>query len=103
MTGDAQANGILAAGHGVRHPGLLFQNQGQRAGPESFHQLPGNIGNLLSPVIDRIMAGNMDDQWMIGRPALGGKNFGHSDRVGGIRPQPVNRFSRESDQLAGAQ
>jgi hypothetical protein len=42
MPGHAQADGVLAAGHGVRHPGLLFQDQGQRAGPEGFHQLPGD-------------------------------------------------------------
>jgi hypothetical protein len=80
-----------------------FENQRQRAGPESLHQFPGDIGHLLGPVVDRIMAGDMDDQRVIGRAPLGGKNFGDGCRVGGIRPQAVDRFRREGDQLASPQ
>ena len=35
-------------------------------------------------MLDGIVAGEMDDQWMISRPPLGGKNFGDSIGVGGI-------------------
>ena len=102
VAGHAQADGILAASDGIRHPGLLFENQGQRAGPEGFHEFPRHGGNLLGPVVDGVMAGDMDDERMVGRPALGGKNLGDGDRVGGIRPQTVDRLGREGDQLACA-
>ncbi len=67
MAGHAQADGILPAGDGVGHPGLLLQDQRQRAGPEGFHQLPGDRWHLLGPVVDGIVAGQMDDQRVVGR------------------------------------
>ncbi len=103
MAGHAQADGILAAGHGIGHPGLLLQDQGQRAGPEGFHQFPGDSGHLLGPMVDGIVAGQMDDQRVVGRPALGGEDLGHRRRVGGIRPQAVDRLGRDGDQFAGDQ
>ena len=103
VAGNAQADRVLAAGHGRRHPGLLFQDQRQRAGPESFHQFPGDVGNLLGPAVDRIMAGEMDDQRVIGGPALGGEDAGDGIGIGGIRPEAVDRFGREGDQFTRAQ
>jgi hypothetical protein len=47
--------------------------------------------------------GQMNNQWMIGRPALGGKYSGNCRRVGGIGPEAVNRLGRKSDQFARLQ
>ena len=103
MAGHAQADGILAAGHGIGYPGLLFQDQGQRAGPEGFHQLPGDGRHLLGPMVDGVVAGQMDDQRVVGRTPLGSKYLGDRCRVGGIRPQAVDRLGRDGDQFAGNQ
>ena len=103
MTGNTQTDRLLPASHCIRYPGLLFQNQGQRARPESFHQFPGKGRNLLRPAVDRVMATNMNNQRMVGRAAFGRKYFGDSRRIGGIRPQAIDRFSREGNQLAGPQ
>jgi hypothetical protein len=54
-------------------------------------------------VVDGIMAGEMHDQRMIGRPPLGGEDPGDGCRVGRIRPEPVDGLGREGDQFAGAQ
>ncbi len=103
MAGNAQADGILTPGHGRRHPGLLFQNQRQRARPERFHQFPRHRRNLLGPAVDRVMPAEMHDQRMIGGAALGGEDSGNRLCVGGIRPEAVDRLGREGNELACAQ
>ena len=50
-----------------------------------------------------IVTGEVDDQRMIGRAPLGSEDFGDGRRVGGIRPQAVDRFGREGDQFASTQ
>jgi hypothetical protein len=90
MIGHPQADGILAAGDGIRHPGLLPENQGQRSGPEGF------AGQLRwrqrEPVSAQwsigIMAGQMDDQRVVGRPPLGGEDPGDGLGIGASAPRP---------------
>ncbi|MNI73618.1 hypothetical protein D3C73_1296390 [compost metagenome] len=41
--------------------------------------------------------GNMHNQRIVGRPALGGKDSLYRSCAGGIRPQPVHRLRRERD------
>jgi hypothetical protein len=48
-------------------------------------------------------AGQVNNQWMIGRTPLGGENLGYCFRIGCIGPQAVDRLGRESNQFAGLQ
>ena len=103
VVGAAQADGVLAAGHHVGYPGLLAQHQGQRAGPEGRRQLPGCRRHLAGPVVQRLDAGHVHDQRVVGRPALEGENAAHGFGVAGIRGQAIHGFGGQADGLAPAQ
>ena len=51
----------------------------------------------------RVGIGQMNDQRMVGRPALGGEDLRHRRIVIGACTEAVDRFGRKGDELAGGQ
>ena len=43
----------------------------------------------------------MNNERVVGGTSLGGKNFGDSISIGSISAESINRFGRESNELAG--
>jgi len=54
-------------------------------------------------VLDGIVAGQMDDQRMVGRTPLGGEDLRHGLRVRCVGAEAVDRLGRDADQFAGHQ
>ena len=46
---------------------------------------------------------HMNDEWVVGRSAFGGKNLCHCRCVVGVRCQAINGFGRQTQQATGAQ
>ena len=72
------------------------------AGPELLRQRLG-AGRKFHMAAGFFQVGDMHDQGIEQRPALGGENRGHRLAVGGVGAQAVNRLGGEGDQAAIAQ
>ena len=102
MRGDAHGDGgLTTAGVGGRI-GLARQHQGQRPRPEGFGQ-PLRLRVPLRPVTGLVDAGDVDDQRMIGRPALDAVDARHRRGIGRIAGQTVDGFGGQADDAALAQ
>ena len=73
------------------------------AGPEALRQLLGGQGNSF--YIARKLSGRrqVDDERIAGGPPLRLEDRLHGLLIERIGCQPVNRFGRDGDQLAGGQ
>ncbi len=103
MPGHAQTNRGEIGGDDVRNDGLLFQYQGQRAGPESAGQALSDfwpVGNQRLRHFDR---GYVDDEGAGTGSAFNGVDPGCRFSIEGISAKTVNSFSGEGDEPAGAQ
>ena len=80
--------------------GAVRQHQRQRAGPEGLGQ-SCREGIEAGDAVGHGAIGDMGDQRVEARPALGLENTRHGDAVGGIASQAVNRLGRDGDDVAG--
>ena len=92
MIGAADAHRFQPAGSAQRYNGAAGQDHGQRAGPKMFRQRIGCRRNILTVSLQPIGAGNMKDQGIILRAALGLKNMQYRCFVKGIGAKTVHRF-----------
>ncbi len=80
--------------------GLFRQHQRQRSGPERAGKLLG--GGIEAPEPARgVHAGDMGDQRIEARPALGGVEPGDGLAIAGVGAEPIDGLGRERDQPAG--
>ena len=78
------------------------QHQGQRPGPKRGRQARGDF-TCLDVVERRFGVGEVTDQRVEVRPALGLEDRGNRTAVGGVGAKPVDGFSTERDQTAVAE
>ena len=103
MAWHAQSDGVLASRHRTGDGVCAGENQGQRPRPESLGELPRRDRNIPCPLIEMACVGQVDDQWMVRRPALGCKDLRHGGRIGRVSTESVDRLRGKCDQLAGLQ
>ena len=89
QTGTALRCHLRAAGH----------NDGERAGAERSHQQLGALRHLADKAGQHFRSGDMDDQGIVLRAALGHKDLLHSLAVAGIGSNAVNRLGGQGHQL----
>ena len=102
MIGDPQPDRVEPAGDLIGHAAHPAQHHGERAWPEGRRQgrHPG-IG--AGPVTHLRRVGEVDDQRVIHRPALGGEDLADGERIPSAGPQAIDRLGGKSDQRAVAQ
>ena len=103
MRRNTDGNRFLPAGHNVVNVGRAWQNHGERSRPESLRQLVRRLRHLADPAMQEARGIQMNDDRVIGWPALRGEDLAYRRRVLRICPQPIDRFGRECDELAVAQ
>ncbi len=96
----AQADGVLTASGCGGDVWAARQNQGQRAGPESIHQLLRELRNLARKTAGTGCIRHVDDKWVLTWAAFGGEDFGDGGFVGGVCCQTVNSLGGQTDQTA---
>ena len=86
--------------HDIRHAGRPGQHHGKRTRPKPVQQRfePGRHFPHQRRQI--FPFGNVQDERIVGRPALGLKNPAHRRGVQPICPQPINRFGGKRHQSA---
>ena len=89
QTGTALRCHLRAAGH----------NDGERAGAERSHQQLGALRHLADKAGQHFRSGDVDDQGIVLRAALGHKDLLHSLAVAGIGSNAVNRLGGQGHQL----
>ena len=97
MAGKTHSHRIKASCHDIRNLIRFRHNEGHRAGPKGLHQ---GLGHRRKPFCKRLhilFFGNMENQGIIGRTALSGKDFPACHTVKAIGPKAVDRFRRECD------
>ncbi len=102
MSGDPDGHGIEAGAGEIADgvPISQWRDQGQGARPEG-------LGELQCPVVQDgdtpggRKVGDMGDQRVETRPALGLEDTGDSQRVTGVGRQAVDGLGREGDELSG--
>ena len=102
MSGDPHGDAVQPRPRQVADPGLERRDDGQRARPEAAAERQGalvEIGDRLG----RFQVGDVGDQRVEARPALGGENPRHGLTVGGVGGEPVDRLGRQDDQGALAE
>jgi len=102
VAGHAQAHRVLAAGDLQRCISAL-QDQGERPRPEAFRQAPGRVRYLPRPVVQVVQAGEMDDDRVVRRPALGREDAPHRLGIAGVGAEPIDGLGGEGDQTADPQ
>ena len=80
-----------------------LQNQCQRAGPEFLGERICRRRDVARPVRELRGVGDVYDQRVILRAALGGENFFDGFGVGRIGTKAVDGFGRKSNEASGAQ
>ncbi len=103
MIGKAQSDGIQSPCDYLRDSGLFFQNQGEGPRPKFIHQRFGLGGPLPGQVKELVLVVAVDDEGVICRSALGGKDLGHRLFVPGICAQAVDSLGGKGDTLSPAQ
>ena len=93
QTGTALRGHLRAAGH----------DDGQRAGAERGHQQLGTLGHLADKAGQHLWAGDMDDQGVVLRAALGHKDLCDCRAVARIGGNAVDRLGGQGYQLPSAQ
>ena len=97
VRGHSQANRVLTAGHLVDDVLRTLENERQRTRPEMLGERARSWRHLARPLRQRRRRGQMHDQRMIGRPALGCEDATH--RIADSRrPHRARRPSRSERQ-----
>ena len=104
MRGRAQRHAVQPGADQQRQRRILAarQHQGQGAGPEFLRQRLG-AGRQFDMAPRFFEIGDMHDQRIEQRAALGGEDRGHRFAIGGVGAQAVNRLGGEGDQPAVSQ
>ena len=82
---------------------LLGQNHGHRAGPIGARQSGGLFRNTRGDLRDLFPVGDVDDQRIILRAALGGKNARDGLRIVRVGGETIYGFGGNTDDLTAAQ
>ena len=93
QTGAALGCHLRAAGH----------DDGEGAGAEGRHQQLGTLRYLADQTRQHLRAGDMDDQGIVLRAALGHEDLLHCLAVAGVGGNAVHRLSGQGHQLPAAQ
>ena len=96
MIRHSHAQGRPSGRDNVWNPLRSPQNQGERPGPEVFHERTSKRWNRPCNVLKLLAGADMYDQWIAPGSLFGGKNPGYGFGIQGIGSQPINRFRRKS-------
>ena len=104
MDRNAHRHGVEAGAGQVAHRHGVGdrQHQGQGTGPERLRQRPGAVVEDRD-LLGARQVGDVRDQRVEARPALGLEDRRHRPRIAGVARQPVDCLGRQDDQLALAQ
>ena len=99
----AQADAVLPAGRGRAHTFAARHDQGKRPGPKRRHERTREVGHRRAVVVYAVLeggvrvgtvvasaGGQVHDQRVVGRAALGGENLRHGGCVVGIGCQAIH-------------
>ena len=103
MRRHPQGDAVLPACGGPAAAGPARHDDGQRAGPEGRHQPVRGIAGGRREEIGGSGVGQVNDQRVADRSALGRINARDSGIVVGTSPQAIDRFGGKGHQLAGCQ
>ena len=103
VVGHAQGHRVLPAGDRPGHPRAAGEDHRQRTRPEGLRQCPGGWRHVGGPLFERLIGRQVDDQRMVGRPALEGKDARHRGWIQGIGAQAVDGLGGQRHHLPGAQ
>ena len=103
VAGHPDADGVQTGAALRRHLRAARHDDGQRAGAERRHEQLCPLRHLADEAGQHLRAGDMDDQGVILRAALGHKDFCHSFPIAGIGCDAVDRLRGQSHQLAAPQ
>ena len=103
VIGAAHPDGVQPAGGDERHAVRLRQYHRQRPGPEAPGKAVRRLRHVLAVAREPARVGDMQDERVILRAALGLKNVPHGVRVQSVRAEAVDRLGRDGEQPAAAQ
>jgi len=103
MGRPADADSGAAGGDGVRDILRAGQNERERPRPESGGEGVREGGPLGGATPGHFQAGDVHDDRVVGRAALDFEDALHGPGVEGVGGEPINRFSGQSHNAAGAQ
>ena len=104
MAGHADRHGVETRARQIadgRHV-LDRRDDGQRSGPELTGQVTGALVEVGDP-FGGLQIGDVGDQRVEARPALGLEDRRHGGRIGRVRAQAIDGLGRQDDQPARAQ
>ena len=99
MAGHADAHRVQTGAALGCHLRATGHDDGEGAGAEGRHQQLGTLRYLADQTRQHLRAGDMDDQGIVLRAALGHKDLLHSLAVAGIGSNAVNRLGGQGHQL----
>ncbi len=79
----------------IRHLGPPRQHQGEGPGPERLHEAQGGGRQRCDEILGHLDPGDMEDERVGRRTALGREDAGQGGGVQGVRAQAVHRFRGE--------
>ena len=91
---------IQSSGGSIRHFRTFSENHGQGPRPESVSQFSGAVRYLLRDPLQVREPGDMYNQRIVRRPALGCVNFGRGGFIQSVGSQPVHRLRGKGHQAA---
>uniref|UniRef100_E6QCE7 Uncharacterized protein n=1 Tax=mine drainage metagenome TaxID=410659 RepID=E6QCE7_9ZZZZ len=103
MIGNSQSYRILTAGHHIGQTAGAAQDHGEWTWPITLREAKGRWRNIPGPSAKRVTMRHVNDQRMVGWPALCRKNAGHGCGVFRIGPEAVDRLSGEGDEATTVQ
>ena len=103
MIWNAQPHRVLSARDDIGHTGGTVQDQRERTRPIMPSEAPGGGRDILGPTNELAGIRDMDDQRMVGGPALCREDAGHGRWIFRVRPEAVNGLGGKGDQSAAAQ
>ena len=105
MIGNAQPDGVAAAGHlgAITRSGLRRTTIVSGPGQNASASTRAASGTSRARSSSCVGARDVHDHGMIGGPALHREQPAHRVDVRGVGAEPVHRLGRKRDELAGAQ
>lgn len=104
VIGGPQGDGRAAGGGGRRDaagPVGAAQHERERAGPEGAGEAIRHVGPRGDVAAGGVNVGDVSDQGVGRRPALGGVDACDGGRVGRVGAQSIDGFGGERDEAAG--
>ena len=103
MVGTSHADRLKSARRAQRHAGLFLQDHRQRAGPEALGQPVGRVRYILAVAREPAYVGNVQNEGVVLRAALGFENMQHGIFVKSVRTEAVHRLRRDRQKPPAAQ